>query len=202
MSVDLDHLIVFCSAGAPEAEDLVGLGLTEGSPNIHTGQGRFATCPTIDAQVVELMKQPSNNTRQNEPLTRAMTTRNASCSCGQLTFVTDEEPIRVSVCHCHACQRRTGSPFGVQARFRKAGVTIAGVSSEYVRVGDRGSKITFHFCPFCGSTVHYQIEGRDDSVVVPVGAFAEPTFPSPTISVYEERKHSWVQLPEQIEHVD
>ena len=38
MSVDLDHLIVFCSAGAPEAEDLVGLGLTEGSPNIHTGQ--------------------------------------------------------------------------------------------------------------------------------------------------------------------
>ncbi len=104
-------------------------------------QGRFATCPTIHAQVVELMKQPSNNTRQNEPLTRAMTTRNASCSCGQLTFVTDEEPIRVSVCHCHACQRRTGSPFGVQARFRKAGVTIAGVSSEYVRVGDRSDHI-------------------------------------------------------------
>jgi hypothetical protein len=32
-------------------------------------------------------------------------------------------------------------------------------------------------------------------------AFAEPAFPGPTISVYEERSHSWVQMPKDIEHM-
>jgi hypothetical protein len=52
-----------------------------------------------------------------------MTRRNvcsACCSCGQLQVTTTGEPVRISVCHCLACQRRTGSAFGVQARFRYA----------------------------------------------------------------------------------
>ena len=130
-----------------------------------------------------------------------MTTRIASCSCGQLTATTSAEPIRVSVCHCFACQRRTGSVFGAQARFRSECVEIKGRSMQYVRVGDEGSKTTFNFCPACGATVHYQIEGLEGSIAVPVGAFAESGFPSPTFSVYEDRKHAWVGLPENIEHM-
>jgi hypothetical protein len=130
-----------------------------------------------------------------------MTLRTASCSCGQLTATVSEEPIRVSVCHCLACQRRTGSVFGAQARFRSEAVAINGESKRYVRVGDAGGKAAFNFCPSCGATVHYEIEGREGSVVIPVGAFAEPGFPAPTFSVYEERKHPWVGLPEDIEHM-
>lgn len=39
MTVVLDHVILFCSEGAPEAEALVRIGLTEGSRNTHPGQG-------------------------------------------------------------------------------------------------------------------------------------------------------------------
>jgi hypothetical protein len=39
MTAVLDHVIVFCSTGAPEADDLVRLGLREGLPNTHPGQG-------------------------------------------------------------------------------------------------------------------------------------------------------------------
>lgn len=130
-----------------------------------------------------------------------MTTRTASCSCGQLTATTREDPIRVSICHCLACQRRTGSVFGAQARFRSEAVTIKGESKRYVRTGDAGGKAVFSFCPSCGSTVHYGFEGRDGDIVIPVGAFAEPGFPWPTFSVYEDRKHAWVSLPENIEHM-
>jgi hypothetical protein len=131
-----------------------------------------------------------------------MTTRIASCSCGQLTVTTTEDPIRVSVCHCLACQRRTGSVFGVQARFRRECIDIRGQSKQYVRVGDAGSKATVNFCPNCGATVYYTFGGREEDFAVPVGAFAEPGFPAPTISVYEERKHTWVGLPEKIEHLE
>ena len=131
-----------------------------------------------------------------------MKTKIASCSCGQLTLTTETEPLRVSVCHCPACQRRTGSVFGAQARFLRSSVTISGESSEYVRVGDEGSKVVFNFCPKCGATVHYSVEGYDvDNIAVPVGAFADPKFPAPNFSVYEERMHSWVSLPAGIEHM-
>ncbi|MGB7193288.1 MAG: GFA family protein [Collimonas pratensis] len=130
-----------------------------------------------------------------------MTIRTASCSCGQLTASTSAEPVRVSVCHCLACQRRTGSVFAAQARFAASAVAIAGASSTYVRVGDGGSRATFHFCPTCGATVYYLCEGREDSVFIPVGAFADPAFPAPTFSVYEERMHSWVEMPAGIEHM-
>ena len=130
-----------------------------------------------------------------------MTDRLASCSCGQLRLATSEEPIRISLCHCLACQRRTGSVFGAQARFQARAVEITGESTEYVRVGDEGGRARFHFCPRCGATVYYVIEGQDDHVAVPVGAFAEPGFPAPSFSVYEERMHPWVGLPADIEHM-
>jgi hypothetical protein len=130
-----------------------------------------------------------------------MSLRSASCSCGQLSLTVSEEPIRVSICHCLACQRRTGSVFGAQARFSRDAVQISGESSTYVRVGDEGSRIKFYFCPKCGATVHYSTEGYEEHVAVPVGAFAEPGFPAPSFSVYEERMHCWVGLLAPMEHM-
>lgn len=131
-----------------------------------------------------------------------MTHRTASCSCGQLVAAVSADPVRISVCHCLACQRRTGSVFGTQARFRSQEVVVKGQSTAYVRIGDAGGRITFHFCPACGSTVHYQIAGQEEFIAIPVGAFAEPGFPPPARSVYETRKHAWVGLPAGVEHLD
>ena len=130
-----------------------------------------------------------------------MPTRLASCSCGQLTAKVVGEPVRISICHCLACQRRTGSVFGAQARFPRDNVSISGVSTEYVRVGDEGLRVTFHFCPQCGSTVYYELQGLEELLAIPVGAFADPHFPTPRVSVYESRKHSWVVPPAEAEHI-
>lgn len=79
-------------------------------------------------------------------------------------------PVRISICHCLACQRRTGSVFGEQARFPRVNVSISGASTEFERVGDEGSRAKFHFCPRCGSTVYYEPEGLPEFVAIPVGA--------------------------------
>jgi hypothetical protein len=39
MAWELDHLFILASPGAPEAQRLIDLGLTEGAPNVHPGQG-------------------------------------------------------------------------------------------------------------------------------------------------------------------
>src|ERR1041384_6850087 len=124
-----------------------------------------------------------------------MATRRASCSCGQLTVEVEGDPIRVSICHCLACQRRTGSVFGVQARFDAGQIETEGSYREYVRISDEGEERTFSFCPECGATVFYRSPGMPGMVAVPVGAFADPTFPPPIRSIYENRRHAWVELP-------
>lgn len=129
-----------------------------------------------------------------------MTTRTASCTCGQLQARVSVDPIRVSVCHCLACQRRTGSVFAAQARFPADAVTISGTGTEFVRVGDEGPGARFRFCPVCGDTVFYTPEGMHGVVVIPIGVFADPGFPAPTVSVYEGRMHSWVTMPAAMEH--
>lgn len=84
-----------------------------------------------------------------------MATRDAICSRGQLRLTAEGDPIRISMCHCLACQRRTGSAFGIQARFPSNRVRFEGRHSEYVRTSDDGGKCTFHFCPDCGATAFY-----------------------------------------------
>lgn len=124
-----------------------------------------------------------------------MTARTASCRCGQLRAAATGEPVRVSACHCLDCKKRSGSAFAVQARWQAEQVEFEGESKSWVNVADSGNRITFHFCPDCGSDVHYEIEGKFDGLVaIPLGAFEDPYSLAPRFSVWEERRHDWVEI--------
>lgn len=132
-----------------------------------------------------------------------MTVRVATCRCGQLRAACTGEPVRVSICHCLECQKRTGSAFAAQARWPDERLELTGTFSEWSRVGDSGTRATYRFCANCGATVAYVNEGMPGVTAIPVGAFADPAFPSPSFSVYEERKHPWVAiLGDDVEHMD
>lgn len=131
-----------------------------------------------------------------------MQTRTASCSCGQLRIEVQGEPRGIGLCHCLECQRRTGSVFAALAAFR-APYKVFGQATEYVRAGDQGARFRFRFCPVCGSTVFHTEEGYEQaSVAVAIGAFGDPAFPPPQVSVYDCRRHPWVQLPPGVTRYD
>ncbi len=130
-----------------------------------------------------------------------MTTRTATCRCGALRAICEGEPVRVSVCHCLDCQKRSGSAFAAQARWPDDQVTVTGDYAVWERVADSGHRATYRFCPTCGSTVAYVIEGWPGVTAIPLGAFADPDFPAPAFSVYEHRKHDWtVVLGDEVKH--
>src|SRR4051812_34580311 len=117
----------------------------------------------------------------------------ASCQCGSLTATIDDgaKPM-VIMCHCIDCQKRSGSHYGSIAYYPTASVSVNGEAREYARGTDNGHTFTTGFCPTCGSTV-YAMPGRMPAIVgVPVGAIADPSFPPPIRSVYEQSKHGWV----------
>ena len=74
--------------------------------------------------------------------------RTATCSCGQLRVTVADDPVRVSICHCLACQQRTGSVFGVQARWPADQVTTEGETRVWRRIGDEAVNAEFHKCQY------------------------------------------------------
>jgi hypothetical protein len=131
--------------------------------------------------------------------------RQASCSCGQLRLMCQGEPVRVGICHCLACQRRTGSAFSLIALYARDQVQPAeGTVKRYVRVADSGRTVNFGFCPECGGTVFWEAEMRPGMILVAVGTFADPSFGKPSVSVWERTRLPWTKAidAEEIEHLE
>ena len=63
------------------------------------------------------------------------------------------------------------------------------------RAADSGRNIRCYFCPDCGSTVYWEGDIYPTICGIAVGAFADPDFPPPTFSIWEEALHSWSQVP-------
>jgi hypothetical protein len=121
-----------------------------------------------------------------------MTTREAKCLCGALSAVATGDPVRNSVCHCLDCKRKTGSAFSWNAHWPEDQVERSGEAVIVTRTSDEGFWSRYHSCPACGVAVWYEIERRPGIVSIPVGAFADPDFPAPTIEVYGERRCAWL----------
>ncbi|MDB5474965.1 MAG: aldehyde-activating protein [Phenylobacterium sp.] len=122
--------------------------------------------------------------------------REASCCCGALTIKLSGDPEYVSSCACQACQRRTGSAFGVTAFFQEEHVVGQwGEATVFERLGASGKPLFFRFCPACGSTVWWEALARPGRIAVAAGAFADKDFPAPQRLIWADYKASWVEPP-------
>ncbi|WP_367882481.1 GFA family protein [Rhizobium sp. WYJ-E13] len=120
--------------------------------------------------------------------------RKASCSCGALALIAHGRPRKVSVCHCNACQRRTGSSFGVAVFFAAEATEETGKAAVYRRIGDSGRSLEFYFCPACGTTVFWKPEFRPGLTAVALGCFDDKQGLEPSQTVYDENRDKWVLI--------
>jgi hypothetical protein len=118
------------------------------------------------------------------------------CLCGAVRVGLAAEPAMVNMCHCADCQRRSGSPFGMALWLMEADVTIAGETREFIHASDKGRELVNRFCPACGSTICYTAVLNPGLIAIPAGLFADPETPPPMRSVFEERRHPWVAVPD------
>jgi hypothetical protein len=121
--------------------------------------------------------------------------RTAQCHCGSLRVIASGEPERVYVCHCRACQRCTGAVVHSGCTYPKSQVRIEGDNKIYEPDENSGFKIRFYFCPnAAGSYVFWEGDRNPNTYGIAVGSFADPNFPPPTYSVWEEVMHPWLGL--------
>src|SRR5262249_37083369 len=72
MQIELDHLFICTTPGAPEAEKLLQFGLHEGSPNQHPGQGTACRRFSFVNAMIELLWVSDPNEVQNESTKRTL----------------------------------------------------------------------------------------------------------------------------------
>ena len=127
-----------------------------------------------------------------------MTNRVATCSCGQLRATCEGEAALISLCNCDECRKRTGSAFGLATIYLQEQVKTEGDSKTYTRNSDAGPSVTFHFCPNCGSSVYWFAQRAEGRIIVAGGAFGDQNLPMPRQSVFDEKRHSWLEFPDEM----
>ena len=123
----------------------------------------------------------------------------ATCLCGQLHVSTVGEPDFVVACHCIACQRRSGSPFGVGAYYPRERVNaIDGEVKSFTRTADSGHTLTNHFCRECGAPIYWTLQMRPDYMGIALGCFSNPHFVRPVRTIWTESQHDWISFPDDL----
>ncbi len=124
----------------------------------------------------------------------------ASCHCGQLRVAVPGPTTAVVACHCTDCQKRSGSPFGVAAYYPHEDVKIDGEAKRFSRATAAGGIFEQFFCPQCGVTVLMRGAKNPDVTGIPIGLFDDAHEMQPVRSVWEDRKHSWVDIASAVQH--
>lgn len=104
--------------------------------------------------------------------------RGGGCVCGRVRYVATGSPLRVTVCHCAWCQRRTGTAFGAEAVFPQGMVAYtAARPKSYRHVSDRSGRwVEQHFCADCGANTGMALEAAPELVTVAAGTFDDPSW--------------------------
>ncbi len=124
----------------------------------------------------------------------------ASCQCGQLHVDVPGPTVAVVACHCLACQKRSGSPFGVAAYYPHVQVEVNGISKQFSRPTELGERFDHFFCPDCGTTVFMRGKKNPDMTGIPIGLIDDQHAMQPVRSVWEDRRHAWVEIPTAVQH--
>jgi hypothetical protein len=116
------------------------------------------------------------------------------CVCGSVRFRATGEPLRVTICHCMWCQRRTGTAFGTEVVFNRDQVEITGQDvTRYRHISDESGR-------------WLDIEAAPEVRTLPAGTFDDPAWIRPdrckVRHVYLRSRREWSDLSPMVEAYD
>ncbi|NKB59654.1 MAG: hypothetical protein GKS00_25325 [Alphaproteobacteria bacterium] len=127
------------------------------------------------------------------------------CVCGAIRFLANDEPLRVTICHCKWCQRRTGTAFGTEVVYKSEQVAFFGeTTSQYRHVSDESGRwLDIEFCGRCGSNLGFTLEAAPGIRTLPAGSFDDPDWIQAEryafLHVYVRSRRDWSDLSSNVE---
>jgi len=122
--------------------------------------------------------------------------REGGCSCGEIRYRLQSEPLFVHCCHCLNCQRQTGSAFVINLLIEADRVEVLVGEPQPVAVPrDDGSEQVVYRCPLCQIAV-YSLYTSPNVRFVRAGTLDDPRGIVPDVHIYTRSRVGWVSLPD------
>ncbi|MFI4933483.1 MAG: GFA family protein [Caulobacterales bacterium] len=118
------------------------------------------------------------------------------CACGAVRYRLTSAPMFVHCCHCHDCQRQTGSAFVLNALIETDRIALVSGAPEAVGVPtDSGRPHDVYRCPVCQTALWSDYGRRPQLRFVRVGTLDEPGALPPDVHIFTRSKLPWLALP-------
>jgi hypothetical protein len=117
------------------------------------------------------------------------------CRCGACSYeITIDDLPRVYACHCHVCQRASGSAFSLQALVEESRLAVAGpVVVHEITTEDRTS--VQRFCGTCRSRIYNTNTRRPGIAVVRAGTLDRSEELNCVAHIFTAYRQAWVIIP-------
>jgi len=117
------------------------------------------------------------------------------CQCGAFRFEITAEPVTAYVCHCVACQKQSGSAFGMAIMVPSEAITVLkGEARTYTKTAQSGRESDCSFCPECGNRIFHR--GKDAPMIsVKTGLLDDASGIEPAAHLWVSEAVDWVTIP-------
>ena len=75
--------------------------------------------------------------------------QSGGCACGRVRYDLQGAPLLAYACHCHGCQKRSGSAFALTLVLRSADLKITGTLEALRMSSPSGREVEHGLCPEC-----------------------------------------------------
>jgi hypothetical protein len=117
------------------------------------------------------------------------------CFCGAVRYRLNGAPLLVYACHCHDCQKRSGSAFTLTTVICAADLEVSG-RLEVVRTASRaGREIDQSHCPVCLTRVMSRAVVAPDYASLRTGTFDDAGWAVPIAQLFVEDAVPWAVMP-------
>src|SRR6202035_4924267 len=115
-----------------------------------------------------------------------MATLTGRCLCGNVTYTAESDPLVTAICHCHSCQRQTGSTYSLVVAVPRGSVSIDGSSLATFDTTTESTGTPTHrqFCRNCGSPLLSLADAAPDLAFIKAGTLDDNTELTPTVEVH------------------
>lgn len=117
------------------------------------------------------------------------------CVCGQLRYALTGAPLLVYACHCHNCQKRSGSAFALQVVIERAHLKVTGEMDAQRRADAAGGELEHSFCPECRGRVWVHNLAAPDYATLRAGSFDDTRWIVPIAQTFVESAIPWAVMP-------
>ncbi|MBS0219542.1 MAG: GFA family protein [Proteobacteria bacterium] len=117
------------------------------------------------------------------------------CVCASVRYGLSAAPLLAFACHCHDCQKRSGSAFSFPLIVRTADLTVTG-EVEIERLATRsGREIDHTLCPRCRCRVMSRAVATPEYLSLRAGTLDDASWVVPIVQTWVESAIPWAVIP-------